>query len=92
MTDLDKLIDSIRLAVVDGATAEARTAGAAACRAVLGALEATPGRPMPQSIAPPSSRLARLLDALNGVPPEQIAAMLRAQVEAFIAKTSGRAA
>ncbi len=43
---MDTLLDSIRAAITDGATDDTKRAGASACRAILAALEATPGAPL----------------------------------------------
>jgi hypothetical protein len=40
------LIESIRAAVADGATAEHKAIGAQACRTILAALDAQPGKPI----------------------------------------------
>ena len=63
---LASLIASIRAAVTPSASAEARTAGANACRSILTVLEAKPGQPLaatPQRMSPTAqaSPLATLL-------------------------------
>ena len=65
-------IEAIRAAIADGATAEARTAGAAACRAILGALEASAGQPMATATPIDTSQIASIVGALRGVPAEQL--------------------
>jgi len=40
---MDAMIETIKLAVADGATSDAKKAGAEACRAILLALKAEPG-------------------------------------------------
>ena len=55
---LATLIAAIRAAVARSATAEARAAGATACRSILTVLDAQPGQPLavaPQPVAPPAS-------------------------------------
>lgn len=52
---MDKLIDTIRAAVIDGTSLEARAAGAAACRAILAALESEPGQTVATQLAAPTS-------------------------------------
>jgi len=55
---LASLIASIRTAVARGASAEARAAGAIACRSILTVLDAKPGQPLvatPQPAAPVST-------------------------------------
>jgi hypothetical protein len=44
---MDEAINAIRAALVPDATAEARTTGVAACRAILGVLEPEPVAPPP---------------------------------------------
>jgi hypothetical protein len=78
------LIASIRAGVVRGASAEVRTAGATACRAILSVLEAKPGQPLaasPQptmSSASPASPLASLLSQPGLL--SQLAAMSREEL------------
>jgi hypothetical protein len=49
---MDTLIETIRFAVTDSATAQQKQAGAAACRTILTALEGQVGQPL---AAPPSA-------------------------------------
>ena len=49
---MESALDTLRAALAAGATADARAAGAVACRAMLAALEAAPGQPLP--VAPPT--------------------------------------
>lgn len=64
---MDDLIEPIRAALADGATAEAKTAGATACRTILAALEPPPNTPplTPEAIVAAAT-------ALRGVPVEQL--------------------
>jgi hypothetical protein len=55
---MQELLEAIRAATTEDATAEEKTAGAEACRTILTALEATTGKPMLVSGAPPSNPLA----------------------------------
>jgi hypothetical protein len=66
-------------------TPEARAAGAAACRAILTALEAEVGQSLVPTTSPPTatratqeptSPLARILSQLVGMPREQFAGLL----------------
>jgi len=43
---MSELIDAIRAAIAQGATAEQKAIGAQACRAILTALDAEPGKPL----------------------------------------------
>lgn len=49
---MHELIETIRAAVADGATAEQKATGAQACRTILAALEAAPGKPIVLPDAP----------------------------------------
>lgn len=68
---MDHIIQAIQAALAADATPEARSAGVSACRAVLGALEATPGLPM-AAAQPSSSPVAAIIASLRGVPVEQL--------------------
>jgi hypothetical protein len=82
---LHELVVTIRASVAPGVTAEARAAGAAACRAILTALEAQVGQSLvpttsssttsPASPAP-TSPLARILSQLTAMPREQLTGIL----------------
>lgn len=66
---MNELIEHIRAAVAQGATAQQKAVGAQACRTILTALEAEPGKPiaMPGVPAPhPLSKLSldQVLDLL----------------------------
>src|SRR5438067_1750597 len=64
-------IDSIASALASDASPEAKRAGAAACRAVLAALE----RRAPDAVTPPTPpapHIAALVAALRGMPMEQV--------------------
>jgi hypothetical protein len=68
---MDKLIDTIRLALADDATPEIKQAGAQACRTIQTALEAQPGTSMAVVPAVAASPLAgadigQVLDLLIG--------------------------
>jgi hypothetical protein len=95
---MDEIIETIRAAVAGGASDEARAAGAQACRAVLAALDATPGAPLATvsaAEAPPlalGGDIASALSALRGLPPEQLLDLaigrLRAALPADVAPPS----
>src|SRR5262245_49527274 len=82
---LHELVATIRASVAPGVTPEARAAGAAACRAILTALEAQVGQSLvpatssstasPASPAP-TSPLARILSQLTAMPREQFTGIL----------------
>lgn len=55
---MDQMIETIRAAVADGATAEQKTSGAQACRTILTALEAEVGKAIVLAGAPAPSPLA----------------------------------
>jgi hypothetical protein len=97
---LQELVAAIRAAVAPGVSSEARAAGAAACRAILTALEAQVGQPLVATTSgsttagatsEPASALARLLSRLVAMPREQLtglmsqlAAMPREQLVEFL--------
>lgn len=55
---MNELVEAIRVAVATGATTEQKALGAQACRTILAALDATPGKPIPLPGTPPPSPLA----------------------------------
>ena len=69
---MDDLVDAIHAAVAPDATSEARAAGVAACRTMLGLLEAQPGQPLLPAPAAVPPELAGMLHALRSVPPDQL--------------------
>lgn len=83
---LDELVTTIRAALAQDAGADARSAGAIACRAILGALDPTSRPTTGFSPAPPSpaarpsttasptttSPIATLLGAVGQIPREQL--------------------
>jgi hypothetical protein len=84
---LASLIASIRAAVITSASAEARTAGASACRSILTVLEAKPGQPLaatPQRMSPTAqaSPLATLLSQPGLL--SKLAAMSRDELIALL--------
>ena len=97
---LHELVATIRASVAPGVTPEARAAGAAACRAILTALETQVGQSLvPTTSLPtatrvtqePTSPLARILSQLVAMPREQLtgifsqlAAMPREQLIDFL--------
>lgn len=82
---LQELVARVRASVAPGVTPEARAAGAAACRAILSALEAQVGQPLvatptplttTQPTPPSTSPVARILSQLAGMPREQLTGLL----------------
>jgi len=82
---LHELVATVRASVAPGVTPEARVAGAAACRAILTALETQVGQSLvPTTSQPtatrvaqePTSPMARILSQLVGMPREQFAGLL----------------
>lgn len=57
---MNELIEAIRLAVSDGATAEQKATGAQACQTILAALGAQPGKPIVLPGTPQPHPLSRL--------------------------------
>ncbi len=83
----DTLIESIRAAVADGASAETRAAGVDACRTLLAALDTSPGQPLapPTPSAPAvGQQVAMLATALRGMPMDQLAELLIAKLRTLV--------
>ena len=80
---MEELIDKIRAAMAADATAEARTAGAAACRCVLALIEPTPTPAIPPDVVPKMVAMVRGmdLDQLLGVAVERLRAVTTARGE-----------
>src|SRR5262245_13301514 len=74
---LAAMVSTISVAVAPGATAEARAAGARACRTLLAALAARAGQPIAFPGAPPPSPLA-------GIAPDQALDLLIARLRALV--------
>lgn len=84
------LIATIRSAVLQGASAETRAAGATACRSILTVLEAKPGQPLvtgPQPTASPASPLASMLSQPGFL--SRLAAMSREQLLELVKQVTG---
>jgi hypothetical protein len=80
---MDTLIEQIGAAIADDATADARAAGATACRTILSAIEAKPGSPL-ASAPPPSTPLQAVMTALSNTPPEQLLDLAIAKLKAAL--------
>lgn len=74
---MEQLLESIRAAVADNASAEQKSAGAQACRAILAALEAEAGRPLAFAAPPPPS-------SLSGIDPTQALDLLIGRLRAAL--------
>ena len=74
---MEELIGTIRVAVADQATADQKAAGAQACRTILAALDAEPGKPLGAPAPPPPSPLA-------GIDPTQALDLLIARLQAAL--------
>jgi hypothetical protein len=79
----DSLIESIRLAVSDGADDAARAAGANACRALLAILAPQPTEPAAPP-PPPSLPIAAIAQAIRSVPRDQLADLLIAKLRTLV--------
>jgi hypothetical protein len=79
-------IETIRAAIEPGATNEARQLGITACRAVLGALEASPGKPinLAGSDLQPAPLASAIASLIRTTPPEQLLDLLVAKLSALI--------
>lgn len=90
---LISFLASIRAGVARGASAEARAAGATACRAILSVLDAKPGQPLAASPQPlvspasPASPLASLLSQPGLL--SRLAAMSREELINLVRQVTG---
>jgi hypothetical protein len=73
---MTEMIEAIRVAVADGATPEQKAIGAQACRTILAALGAEPGKPIDLPGAPQPHPLA-------GITADQALALLIARLTAI---------
>jgi len=73
---MEEMIETIRIAASDGATAEQKAAGVVACRTMLTALEAEVGKPIAIVGAPTPGPLA-------GISPDQAIDLLIAKLTAI---------
>lgn len=80
---MNELIEAIRAAVAEGATAEQKLAGAHACRTILTALEVEPGKAIVVANTPAPSPLA-------GMAPEQAMDLLIARLSALVPQQSAQ--
>ncbi len=80
---MDVFLEAVRLAVADGATDEQKAHGATACRAILTALGAEPGKPIAMPGAPVPHPLA-------GIDPGQALDLLIAKLTAALPKDDGK--
>ena len=81
---MDQLIETIRAAIAPDASAEARAAGAQACRTILAALDAASGQPLAAASPIPASPIASIVGALRGVPPDQLLDLAIAKLRAAL--------
>lgn len=84
---MNNVIEAIQVALAPDASAEARAAGVAACRAVLAALEAVPGEaftatPIPGT--PQTPQVANIVSMLRAVPPDQLLDLAIAKLRAAL--------
>jgi hypothetical protein len=86
---LDDLITAIRSALAQDAAADTRSAGAIACRAILGAIE--PSAPRVPSPAAPSSPIGAALGAIGSIPREQILEFVVGGLRSIFAQSSAPA-
>lgn len=89
---LVSLIASIRTALTRGASAEARAAGATACRSILTVLDAKPGQPLaasPQPLMAPASPASPLASLLSQPVLSRLAAMSREELINLLKQVTG---
>ena len=83
----ETLIESIRRAIAEGASDEARSDGATACRALLAVLDASFAEPIaPIAHVPqtPSTPIAAIASAIRRMPAEQLADLLIAKLRSLV--------
>ena len=80
---MENLLATIQAVLVPDATDEARASGASACRAILTALEATPGASMSAAISQPNA-VAQIVGALRGMPLDQVLDIAIARLQAAV--------
>lgn len=78
---MDEMIEAIRAAVTAGATAEQKAIGARACRTILTALDAEPGKAIVLAGSPTPG-------PLSGISPDQALDLLIARLSALVPKGS----
>lgn len=82
---MENLLESIRAALVPEATSETRAAAIEACRAILGALGATPGEPLAAPRQPDIGPTAHAIaSVIRSTPPDQLLDMLVAKLRAAV--------
>ncbi|MBE7450538.1 MAG: hypothetical protein HS111_17055 [Kofleriaceae bacterium] len=69
---MEPALEALRAALADGATPDQRAAGVAACRAIIAALEATPGEPMPVAASPETATAITAPISLAGLSLDQV--------------------
>jgi hypothetical protein len=82
----DNLIEMIRAAVASDATAEARAAGADACRTIMTALGATAGEPLavPASSSPSNPMATAIAALVRSTPPDQLLDLVIAKLRTLV--------
>ncbi len=82
----ENFIDEIRAAVAEGAPAEARAAGANACRILLAQLDPQPAGPSaaPQPPPQPNLPIGAIVAAIRGMPADQLADLLIARLRTLV--------
>ena len=82
---MNDLLESIRLAVADGASGDQKASGAQACRTILAALEAEAGKPLPAPAGAPTPHPLARID------PTQALDLLIARLQAAVPPDDGTA-
>jgi hypothetical protein len=86
---VDDLITAIRSALAQDAAADVRSAGAIACRAILGVLD--PPAPRAPSPAAPSSPIDAALGAIGTIPRDQLLGFVMGGLRSIFAQSSAPA-
>lgn len=89
MESIESLIAAIRAGMEQTASADARAAGASACRTLLAVLEAKPGQPLatPNAASVPASSVQTIVTLLRNAPPEQLLDLAIAKLRTLVPPT-----
>jgi hypothetical protein len=83
---MDTILETIRAGIAPDANADAKAAAATACRAILGALDATAGEPLASATPVNAPPIANMVSALRGVPIDQLLDIAIAKLRASLPK------
>ena len=88
----EKLIETIRAAVADGASDEARAAGAGACLVLRDALQLRHGAAFLEANTPPAPPIAAIARSLRTMPVDDVLALAIAKLRTLLPPDAATAA